>query len=143
MTKWSSLRPEFVGYIPDEIEEGVLYISERYSVAVHRCCCGCRDYTTTPLNPAEWQLTVDGERVSLQPSIEKWQTPCKSHYWICRNQVVWAPKIARVGGIDKEVLLENIARESYYKYNSAPPLGFRIKSQLKIWKFHIKSLLQL
>lgn len=142
MAKLDSIQHEFVRYIPAEIEEGVLYISKRYSVAVHKCCCGCQADTVTPLNPTDWQLTLDGEKVSLHPSIEKWQSPCQSHYWICRNQVVWAPKISRAGGIGKEVLLEHIAKESYYKYNSNPPLSFRIKSKLRILLFHFKRIFQ-
>ena len=32
---------EFVEYIPGEIKERTLYISETYGTAVHKCCCGC------------------------------------------------------------------------------------------------------
>lgn len=143
MTRLSSIQHEFVEYMPSEIEEGVLYISERFSVAVHKCCCGCKQDTVTPLNPTGWQLNFDGESVSIHPSIEKWQAECKSHYWICRNQVVWAQKIHREAGeFEREVLLDRIAKESYFRYHSEPPLSFRIKSRLRIWFFDIKKAVQ-
>ena len=36
----TALRPEFVEFIPEQLEDGVLYISQRYGTAMHRCCCG-------------------------------------------------------------------------------------------------------
>lgn len=32
----------------------------------------------------------EGGKVSLAPSIGNWTFPCRSHYWIRRNQIVWA-----------------------------------------------------
>lgn len=79
----------FVEFIPDELENGVLYISGEYSVAVHMCFCGCNNEVVTPLSPTGWQLFYDGKRVSLYPSIGNWSLPCRSHYWITNNKVVW------------------------------------------------------
>lgn len=86
----SALSPQFVEYIPERLNEGALYISERYATAVHLCCCGCGEEVVTPLTPADWQLRRDGDAVSLQPSIGNWSFACRSHYWIKRNRVEWA-----------------------------------------------------
>jgi len=99
--KSSSIRPEFVEFVPERLDDGVLYISERYKTVSHKCCCGCGEEVITPLSPADWSLRVDGEHVSLHPSIGNWNFACRSHYWIRRNQVVWAgamkeAEIARV-----------------------------------------------
>lgn len=90
MTKVSTLRPEFVEFIPAKGEPGVIYVSERFSTAMHLCCCGCGLEVITPLNPAKWSLSKQGGQVSLSPSIGNWSFPCKSHYWIERGRVRWA-----------------------------------------------------
>lgn len=83
------LRPEFVQHIPDQLTEGVIYISEEFATAGHLCCCGCGEEIFTPLNPAQWKLTKNARRdtVSLYPSIGNWKYACRSHYWIENNRV--------------------------------------------------------
>ena len=81
---------EFVEEIPADLEEGRLYISFRYRTASHLCACGCGTKVVTPIKPPKWHLTFDGDTVSLWPSIGRWQLPCRSHYWIRRNRIVWA-----------------------------------------------------
>ncbi|MEX1007426.1 MAG: DUF6527 family protein [Acidimicrobiia bacterium] len=81
---------EFVEYIPDELEEGTVYVSIIYRTAVHACCCGCGREVITPLAPDQWELTYNGAAVSLSPSIGSWSFPCQSHYWITRGTVHWA-----------------------------------------------------
>ena len=34
----------------------------------------------------------DGKTISLHPSIGSWSLPCRSHYWIRRNRILWAPR---------------------------------------------------
>ena len=65
------LAHEFVDSIPEELEDGVLYVSIRFGTVVHKCACGCGEEVVTPLGPAEWRLTYDGKTVSLAPSIGK------------------------------------------------------------------------
>ena len=87
-----TLTHEFVHYIPEDLSDGVLYVSIPFVTAVHLCCCGCGNQVVTPLNPREWCLTFNGESVSLNPSIGNWGLECQSHYLIRRNQVVWLPR---------------------------------------------------
>ena len=84
------IRHEFVEYIPSELDEGVFYVSIPYALAVHKCACGCGNKVVTPFSPAEWQLTFDGDSVSLSPSIGNWGFPCRSHYWIKEDTIRWA-----------------------------------------------------
>src|SRR5207248_2134638 len=67
--KRDEMTPQFVEFIPEELEPGVVYISTAYATASHLCACGCGNKVVTPLGRAEWELIFDGERVSLFPSI--------------------------------------------------------------------------
>lgn len=86
---------KFVKLIPDQLENGILYISIKYCTAIHKCCCGCQEEVVTPLSPTDWQLTFNGESISLYPSIGNWNFDCKSHYWITNNRVEWERKWSR------------------------------------------------
>lgn len=95
MSRRDSIRYEFVEYVPDTLEEGVLYVSVSFATASHKCACGCDSEVVTPLSRTDWRLTYDGESVSLYPSIGNWSLPCQSHYWIEQNRVRWAPQWSR------------------------------------------------
>lgn len=86
------LTPSFVEFMPDTLEENTLYISPRFALISHRCCCGCGEEVVLKLSPADWHMIYDGETVSIRPSIGNWGLKCQSHYWITKNQVQWAPK---------------------------------------------------
>lgn len=86
----ATITPRYVEFIPEELEDGMLYISEKYSTAVHKCCCGCGEEVVTPLSPVNWRLQKERATVSLVPSIGNWTLKCKSHYVISRNKVEWA-----------------------------------------------------
>lgn len=88
------IRHKFVEAIPDQVEEEVLYVSIARRIAVHRCLCGCGQEVATPLAPHEWQVLFDGESVSLLPSVGVWGMPCRSHYWIRRDRVIWSKRIS-------------------------------------------------
>lgn len=91
-----TLQHSFVEYIPEVIEQGMLYISVDYHTAVHKCVCGCGNEVVTPISPTDWQLTFNGETVTLYPSIGNWAFKCRSHYWIRNNKVIvcesWSDK---------------------------------------------------
>jgi len=86
---------EFVEFIPERLEQGVIYVSRRYSTASHLCCCGCGLKVVTPLNAAKWQLSERNGTISLHPSIGNWSFPCKSHYWIDAGSVRWGASMSR------------------------------------------------
>lgn len=90
-----TLTHEFVESFPDKLEEGKLYVSVEFATVGHRCACGCGHEVITPLSPADWQLTFDGESISLRPSIGNWSFDCQSHYWIEKSKVRWAPQWSR------------------------------------------------
>ncbi|MFN8477515.1 MAG: DUF6527 family protein [Kouleothrix sp.] len=90
MEQEMTLRHEFVDYIPDDLKEGIIYISVMFATVAHKCCCGCGNEVVTPLSPTDWELIFDGESISLYPSIGNWSFACRSHYWIKRNRVKWA-----------------------------------------------------
>lgn len=118
--KQTSITPEFVEIIPDKLVDGVLYISEKYGTALHKCCCGCGQEVVTPLKPSGWKVMREGGKVSLAPSIGNWTFPCRSHYWIRRNQIVWAgafsdQMIKRVQARDRSDIELHIARVNAQK----------------------------
>lgn len=84
------MKLEFVKYIPHHLDEEVLYLSFKFNTINHLCACSCGLEVVTPLSPKSWRVTYNGETISLYPSIGNWQFPCKSHYWIIENEVVWA-----------------------------------------------------
>lgn len=86
----TSFSHEFVESFPDELQEGVLYISIPYASAAHLCACGCGTKVVTPIRPAGWHLLFDGKTVSLTPSIGNGQFPCHSHYWIEADTIRWS-----------------------------------------------------
>jgi len=86
------LQNKFVEFIPELLEDGVLYISMEYCTAIHKCVCGCDNKVVTPLSPTGWQLKFDGRYISLSPSIGNWNFDCQSHYWITENKIRHADK---------------------------------------------------
>src|SRR5438552_3913808 len=92
MKREITLKHQFVEYVPDDLEDGTVYVSILFATALHKCCCGCGNQVVTPLSPTDWTLIFDGVSVSLDPSIGNWNFPCQSHYWIEKNRVRWAPR---------------------------------------------------
>lgn len=90
------LTPVFVETIPrlPEMEEGVLYVSMRFAILSHLCPCGCGRLVDVTLDPATRSLTYDGEFLTLRPSIGV-KFPCRSHYSIVRNAIIWFPPISK------------------------------------------------
>jgi len=103
----------FVEFIPDELEDGILYISLKYCTAIHKCVCGCGNEVVTPISPTDWLLSFDGKTISLYPSIGNWNFKCRSHYWITNNEIILAKKWV-VGKNDKR---ENRSRfKNWFKF---------------------------
>lgn len=84
------LQYKFVEFVPDKVDESVLYISIEYCTAIHKCVCGCGNEVVTPLSPTDWKLTFNGKSITLYPSIGNWNFECQSHYWIRNNKIEFA-----------------------------------------------------
>ena len=108
------LKHQFVEFMPDVIQEGVIYISLEYKSVIHRCACGCGKEVNTPLHPTGWKMSYDGESISLKPSVGNWSFDCKSHYWITNNKVEWSMKWSD-DTIREVRAFEDFEREEYYK----------------------------
>ncbi len=83
--------PVYVEFIPAILEDGKLYISTEYGVAIHLCACGCFGKTVTPLGKGEWTLTKNADAITLRPSIGNWsgENPYHAHYFITNNKIEW------------------------------------------------------
>ena len=84
------LRLQLTETIPENIEEGVLYVSLTYWTTVHKCGCGCGQKVVLRLSPKHWAITLNGDSVSMYPSVGNWQLPCRSHYWIEEGRILHA-----------------------------------------------------
>lgn len=107
------IRLQRVHYMPKDLEEGVLYVSEEFSTAAHLCACGCGSKIRTPLGPTEWSFKETNSGPTLHPSIGNWQQACKSHYFIHQGKVVWSRKWSPAE-IEAGRLAEEIRRKAYY-----------------------------
>lgn len=139
--KRSSLSHEFVSAIPDVLRDDTLYVCIDYATAAHKCCCGCGLEVVTPITPTDWQLTFDGETVSLHPSIGNWSFPCRSHYWIDHDKVRWAgsmsdAQISHVRASDRVVKDRYFGADSKLETKSAAPVESK-----SAWKRFIDWLL--
>jgi hypothetical protein len=112
MIRINVLTFQFVKTIPEKFGNGILFVSMEYGMAAHRCCCGCGREVITPLTPTDWKLIFDGETISLHPSIGNWSFPCRSHYWIKRNAVVWSYAMSEAE-IEAGRALDGRAKQQY------------------------------
>jgi hypothetical protein len=87
------IQHHFVEFIPEKLEPGKLYVSLQYNTANHLCACGCSFEVVTILGPTDSSITYNGRGVSLSTSIGNSNFPCKSHYWIEDNRVLWESRM--------------------------------------------------
>ncbi len=87
------IQHQFVEFIPERLEPGILYVSLEYNTANHLCACGCDFEVVTILGPADSSITYNGRGVSISTSIGNSNFPCKSHYWIEDNHVFWESRM--------------------------------------------------
>lgn len=122
------IKHEFVEFIPKEREDGVLYVSIPYATAVHSCFCGCGLKVVTPISPVGWQLTFDGETVTLFPSVGSWNFPCRSHYFIRRDAVVWGENMSQCE-IELGRARDHQARDQHFGTQTDDPTHARKKKR--------------
>lgn len=90
------IQPIFCKFVPDNLEHGIVYISEEYKTSSHLCACGCGNIAVLPIgDPSKgefWIMTKRNENtVSFHPSIGNNHSACptKAHYFIVDNKIVW------------------------------------------------------
>lgn len=105
---------QIVEFIPERLEEGVLYVSHRYKTAVHKCACGCGEEVVTPLGTTDWSIQIDNGTATLYPSIGNWSFACRSHYFMRKGRVIWAGQMSRQQ-VEHGRALDRKARELYLK----------------------------
>jgi hypothetical protein len=126
--KRSTCTHAFVEFIPEKLDEGVVYVSIPYTTAVHKCFCGCGREVVTPISPVAWHLTFDGKTISLNPSIGSWALPCQSHYFVRRDRVLWARRWSKEQ-IDAGREHERLERQDHFSGKPARvPKGTRRSS---------------
>jgi len=123
-----AFRLQRVRYMPQEINSGVLYVSEEFGIAVHLCACGCGAKVRTPLGPTEWNVDETPTGPTLRPSVGNWQLPCRSHYWIYRGEVLWATTWTSEQ-IAAGRRFEEARRRAYYK------VLYRRRIAHKLWQW--------
>jgi hypothetical protein len=112
--KYQSLTPQFVEFIPEKLDGGILYISQKYRTATHLCCCGCGEEVVTPLNQTDWSLRIANGSVTLYPSIGNWSFRCRSHYWIRVGRVIEAGHMTQAR-IDAGRSRDQRRRDAYFE----------------------------
>ncbi|MEN5141222.1 DUF6527 family protein [Pseudomonas juntendi] len=114
-----SLTPQFVESFPQKLEPGELYLAMEFATAAHLCACGCGKKVITPFSPTDWQMSFDGETVSLKPSIGNWTFKCRSHYWVRSGRIEWA------GNMSQEAINAGRKRDAAAKARRQPsrPVG--------------------
>lgn len=113
MARLNRMAHRFVDQIPSPLEDGVIYVSIGFGTVIHKCCCGCGDKVVTPLTPVDWAVVFDGQAISLYPSIGRWDAPCRSHYWIRNNCVIWSVKWPK-GRVDALKKWESDQRDDFF-----------------------------
>lgn len=132
MKRQTTLKHEFVEYIPDELQDGTLYVSMPFATVAHKCCCGCGNEVVTPLSPTDWKLIFDGKSISLDPSIGNWSFACRSHYWIRDGKVRWAGMWSKEE-IDAGRAKDRLAKEMYFKNATTSSAPADKKSIRSFW----------
>ncbi|MGO4535180.1 DUF6527 family protein [Leifsonia sp. 2MCAF36] len=109
-----TIRAEFVEGIPSKRLEGVLYVSLRYSTAVHSCMCGCGNKVVTPIGRFRWRLSGGENDISLFPSISNNAFPCGSHYFIRNGRAEWAHKLTE-RQVSANIARDRRERDRYFR----------------------------
>jgi hypothetical protein len=130
----NKFKPKYVESIPSELEEGILYISEKYRTTSHLCACGCKEKVALTLKPGGWKLIkgID-DKVSLKPSVGNFSLDCQSHYFITDNEIewarVWSDEEIEAGWADDEK-----ARNEFYEKRRSGSLLYRLWNWFKnLW----------
>lgn len=131
----------FVEFVPEQIQEGILYISIEYCTAIHLCVCGCQNRVITPFSPTDWKLTFNGLHISLYPSIGNWSFKCQSHYWIKNSKIEFADRWTENEILSGRKNDLNIKNEYFDDSKNKQKMQFQQKiPSLTVWQKIMKSL---
>lgn len=75
-----------VELIPDQIDPGKFYYSEKYHTASHICPCGCGGVFSIPIQDGEW-IIIDLKPLTIEPSLSH-RINCKAHYVIQKGNAI-------------------------------------------------------
>jgi Family of unknown function (DUF6527) len=140
------LKARYLKQFPEQLQEGILYISEEFSLTGHKCCCGCGEDVYLKLGPAKWELTKEPDgTVSLYPSVGNWKYACRSHYWISANKILEAGPmstgmIKRIQERDRRDRQQAIEKLNASKKSAGRRL--RAKAVLQDWYRRIEKMLR-
>jgi|SRR5579862_2715458 len=111
MPKVSEVTFVFVDSAPAVLEPATLYISIKYRAIVHQCLCGCNEkvYLNLDSDPDSWSFTYDGRTVSIHDSVGNVGIPCRSHYIVRNNLVIWLSPLL---GLDPRRALKQARRNA-------------------------------
>jgi len=84
-------RFEPVVRIPEQLEDGVIYVSDEYEIAALKCACGCGHKVTLLLGDGHDVRNLGGH-ADVSPSIGVWDAPCRSHFFVKHGNVRWAER---------------------------------------------------
>jgi hypothetical protein len=81
--------------VPKKLK-GDLYIvggsKPKWAILACPCRCGDRiDVNLMTSRQPSWQLSKNGNEVSLHPSLWMPKEKCGSHFWLRRNRIDWVP----------------------------------------------------
>ena len=83
-----------------------------------------RQVGSTAIGPTDWRLEDTPSGPSLTPSVGNWQQPCRSHYWIRNNHVLWSDQWSK-GKVDTLKQREAERRDFYFGLGQERPLQKR------------------
>ena len=84
--------PKYMDELPQDCEQGILYVSRKFGISTHSCPCGCGHKVVLNFKPEwsdGWDLIEEESFVTFRPSILNAGMPCRSHYFITHNTVEW------------------------------------------------------
>jgi len=76
----------------EQMEQGKVYVVDRYQTTSHLCCCGCGERIVMSIDSLGWKYSEKDNRPTFSPSIGGFGLPCKSQYSIRDGEVIWHRK---------------------------------------------------
>jgi len=81
----------------NDMKHGILYLKHNEDdtyESFHLCPCGCGEPVYLQYGGKGWNITlsINGRElksVTISPSVGCFDFPCKSHYFIRENKIIW------------------------------------------------------